>query len=156
VGAENVDVHTVKALLSMSNHPGVQDSRGLPLAVAEIVDARKAEIARSAYAGPIEVLASDTIVAQVTLRPDLNAVFDELFGSGGAEIALQPASKYGLGGVDLGFSEIQTAAMHRGHTAVGVRITRGTPGGDLHFNPGGDARFVLADGDEVVVLATCA
>ncbi|MCA9582630.1 MAG: hypothetical protein KC416_12605, partial [Myxococcales bacterium] len=64
-GPEAVDTYTIKTLLSMSNHPDVEDPGELPLAVAEILDARKVEIAEAAYSGPIEVLAADAVVSRL-------------------------------------------------------------------------------------------
>jgi hypothetical protein len=81
-GPENIDTHTIKALLSLSNHPDVTDRKRLPLAVAEVLDERKAEIARSAYAGPVEILASDTMVSQLIAQNirhrGLSHVYSEL------------------------------------------------------------------------------
>ena len=65
VGPDAVDTHTIKALLSMSNHPDVNDPEQLPLAVAEVLDARKVPIAEAAYAGPLEVIASDAVVSRL-------------------------------------------------------------------------------------------
>jgi hypothetical protein len=105
-----------------------------------------------------EVLVSPVILshmlAQVALRRELSAVFDELFGSGGAEIALVPATGYGLGGADVTFPEIQAEAARRGHVALGVRMASTASDADLYLNPPRDKRFALRDADEIVVLTT--
>lgn len=81
-GPEAVDTHTIKALLSMSNHPAVSDPNQLPLAVAEVLDARKVPIAEAAYAGPLEVIPSDAVVsrliAQNIRHRGLSNVYTEL------------------------------------------------------------------------------
>ena len=64
------------------------------------------------------------MLAQVALRPELRRVFDELFGPGGAEIFFQPAVEYGLSG-GVRFEQVQTAAMLKGETALGLRLGGG-------------------------------
>ncbi|MCA9286524.1 MAG: hypothetical protein KDA22_14970, partial [Phycisphaerales bacterium] len=59
LSVEAADSCTIKTLLSLGNHPLVRAGRTLPLAVAEVRDARKIPIARQAYEGAIEVVASD-------------------------------------------------------------------------------------------------
>lgn len=81
-GPENADTHSIKTLLSLSNHVLVQDPSELPLAVAEMVDARKEAIARKAYQGPIEVLAGEAIlsrlITQSVRHPGMSHVYNEL------------------------------------------------------------------------------
>jgi hypothetical protein len=106
-----------------------------------------------------EVLISPLILshmlAQVGLRRELAAVFDEVFAAGGTEVAFRPASDYGgLAGRTLTFHEIQAAARARDELALGVRI--GKVAGDasnLHLNPLKTRSFALTDGDDLVVLS---
>jgi ion channel POLLUX/CASTOR len=85
-GPDQADTRTVKTLLSMTSHPQLDDVAALPLAVVEIFDARRTGIARSAYGGPIEILASDAIVgrliAQNVRHPGLSHVYGELLTHG--------------------------------------------------------------------------
>ena len=90
-GPENADTRTIKTLLSMSNHPMRRGHHELPLAVVELFDSRKTELARGAYAGPVEVLAGDAVVsrliAQNVRHPGLSHVYRELLTHGdGTEI----------------------------------------------------------------------
>ena len=81
-GPENADTHTIKTLLSLSNHALVRDAAELPLAVAEVIDARKETIAQKAYRGPIEVLAGEALVSRLITQsvrhPGLSNVYNEL------------------------------------------------------------------------------
>ncbi len=67
-GPEAVDTHTIKVLLSMSNHPTLSAIDELPLAVAEVLDPRKVELAKAAYRGPLEVLAADAVISRLVAQ----------------------------------------------------------------------------------------
>jgi ion channel POLLUX/CASTOR len=85
-GPDHADSRTVKTLLSMTNHPQADRGGGLPLVVAEVFDSGRADIARRAYGGPMEVLASDAIVsrliAQSIRHRGLSHVYGELLTHG--------------------------------------------------------------------------
>jgi hypothetical protein len=76
-----VDAQTVKTLMAVSRHAG-QSGTAPPLAVAELHDGRKADVARRAYAGDSEILPADDIisrlVAQSVRQRGLCSVFTEL------------------------------------------------------------------------------
>jgi ion channel POLLUX/CASTOR len=107
-----------------------------------------------------EVIVSPLILshmlAQVALRRELRAVFDELFGPGGPEIIFRPPADYGLQDRDVTFREIERAAAAHGETAFGVRPrdTHSTFGGGVALNPSRDRSFALTAEDEIVVLTT--
>ncbi|HEV2150248.1 MAG TPA: hypothetical protein VGR37_22810, partial [Longimicrobiaceae bacterium] len=81
-GGAGSDTVVIKTLLSMANHPVARDGEPLPPVVAEIFDASKIHIARAAYGGPIELLASDAIIsrliAQNVRHRGLSGVYGEL------------------------------------------------------------------------------
>ncbi|MEP0548721.1 MAG: ion channel DMI1 [Rhodothermales bacterium] len=111
---------------------------------------------------PSEVLISPMILshmlAQVALRPELRAVFDELFGPGGAEIAFVPAPRYGLGTEPVTFPAIQQRATQRGEIALGVRLAPrdGETGSTVRLNPPKKTEWALGPSDDLVVLTTYA
>lgn len=76
------DVETIKILLSLNEHPDKTDDKPLPYVVAEIQDERKVKAAKRAYSGPLEVIASDTIIsrliAQNIRHPGLSEIYKEL------------------------------------------------------------------------------
>jgi ion channel POLLUX/CASTOR len=104
-GPDQADTRTIKTLLSMTGHPQLNDVERLPLVVAEIFDSRRIDIARRAYAGPVEILASDAIIsrliAQTVRHPGLSHVYGEILTHGrGNEMYVREAR--GLEGVDFG------------------------------------------------------
>ena len=90
------------------------------------------------------------ILAHVALRPELNAIFAELFSSGGSEIFFRPVDDYGLAGRRVGFREIEAVVFRRGETALGLMIG----GRGLVLNPDRDLWWDLAAADQVVVITT--
>jgi hypothetical protein len=107
-----------------------------------------------------EVIVSPVILshmlAQVALRRELRAVFDELFGPGGPEIIFRPPADYALQDRDVTFQQIEQAAAAHGEIALGVRPhdSRGAFGGGIALNPVRDRSFALTASDEIVVLTT--
>ncbi|MEX1366664.1 MAG: ion channel DMI1 [Nannocystaceae bacterium] len=96
------------------------------------------------------------IMAQVALRPELRAVFEDLFGAEGPEIYFRKAGDYGLAGREVGFSEIARAVAARNETALGVRLRDRSGHGDdeILVNPPRDRRWLLHKDDGLVILAT--
>ena len=127
---------------------------GGPKVLVELLDPENVRLFRRR---PGEVLISPLILshmlAQVALRRELRAVFDELFGPAGAEISFRRAIDYLEEGRDVTFREIQHAAAMWGHIALGLRheADRADTGG-LRLNPPRNQRWSIAPGDEVVVL----
>lgn len=96
-GVGQMDARTVKTLLSLGSEPegGRRPEAGeLPLTVAEVFDVRKVPVARRAYRGGLELVASDAVVsrllAQNVRHPGLSRVYNEILSHGeGAEIFLR-------------------------------------------------------------------
>ena len=119
-----------------------------------------------------EIIVSPVIVShmltRVALRRELDAVFDELFSSGGSEIFFRPIAEYGLAdilsqipdhdltGGDFTFADLQRAAQARGEIAIGIRrVDQGrSPNGGVELNPGRDENLQLNAEDDLIVLAT--
>lgn len=102
--AGNEDARTIKTLMSIAN-AGAKSADPLPTVVTEIFDTRKVAIARRAYRGPLEIVASDQLVGRLlalcTLKPGMGHVFDELLAYGrGSEIHITDAPA--LSGMSLG------------------------------------------------------
>ncbi len=86
-GSSAVDARAIKTLLSIANHADARrEGAELPLVITEIFDARKIPIARSAYAGKLEILASDAmaaaLLAQNIRHAGLSRIFSELLTHG--------------------------------------------------------------------------
>ena len=81
------DTATIKTLLSMSTHgQALTAQEELPIVVAEVFDARRLHVARRAYAGPIEVLASDRAISRLIVQmmrlPGIYDVYDDMITGG--------------------------------------------------------------------------
>ncbi len=157
-GAEKTDSYTVKTLLSLRSELSPRrEGRGgarpadndWPHVVAEIFDARKIPIARKAYPGPLEILASDAIMsrlmAQNIRHRGLSHVFNELLThAGGSEIYVRDHPE--LDGV--AFGRLGGAFP----TSIPLGVLR--KDGDRyvpHLNPPSD--FVVEGTDRFVHLA---
>jgi Trk K+ transport system NAD-binding subunit len=80
-------------LLSIASHVATIEHRR-PLVVAEVFDASKAPIARSAYSGPIEIVSSDAVIARLIAQNlrhrGLSQVFHEILSHGiGSEVCVR-------------------------------------------------------------------
>lgn len=131
----------------------VPETAAGPRVVAELMDPANVGL----LPGRVELVVSSLIVSHmlthIALRRELRAVFDELYGPGGADIAFRPAAHYGLAGREVGFMEVQTAVAARGEVALGVRLGDGVElDRRLHLNPDRAQRYSLCVTDEVVVL----
>lgn len=84
--AKDRDLHTIKALLTITNRSLVRSDAEFPFAVAEIFDPQQIPVAGSAYGGSLEVLASDVMVsrliAQNVRHPGLSSVYRNLLTQG--------------------------------------------------------------------------
>jgi hypothetical protein len=95
------------------------------------------------------------LISQVSLRPELAGVFDELTGPSGVEVELRPVSDYVEPNVSLRFGDLCAAAHARRQTALGWCHAEG-PGTDITLNPDQDAEWRPVPGDQVVVLVGAA
>ena len=81
-GADVTDTQVIKTLLSISNYGSQVNEEGSPLVVAEILDARKGPIAKTAYKGDIEIIVSDSVlsrlIAQIIRHKGLSYIYSEL------------------------------------------------------------------------------
>lgn len=81
------DGRTIKALLATSTSSRALRAERLPLVVAEVVDGRRVPIAERAYGGPIELLATDALVARLIMQtvrqPGISTVYEELLAPAG-------------------------------------------------------------------------
>ncbi len=96
------------------------------------------------------------ILAHVSLRRELNVVFDELFTVGGAEIYFRPASFFHFTKNEMRFKEIGEVVSEKGEIVLGVRdLSKEMDGtGGIYLNPARDMPFQLNDSIELVVLTT--
>jgi ion channel POLLUX/CASTOR len=90
------------------------------------------------------------VLAQIALVPELCAVYDDLFGAGGAELSVHYAREYGLGGEGaVTFAELREAAARVGHVVLGAQcdsdpVMRMNPLPSAPFAPASSVRVVAA------------
>ena len=104
--------------------------------------------------GESDLLVSPLVVshmlAQVSLRRELRAVCDELFGSGGAEIVVHRSELYLDGDARVSFTQLQRRALLRGEIALGVA----TLADGVQVNPPVDRVWERDEVRDVIVLTT--
>lgn len=88
------------------------------------------------------------VLAQVALRREINVVYEELFGAGGAEICFRRVSDYGIAGQNVSFGELQEMSACRGEIALGIRVQNG----GVVLNPAHDEPYNLSESDDLIVL----
>lgn len=88
------------------------------------------------------------LLAQVALRHELAAVYEELCRPWGAQIVLYGIDEYLSGDAPVRFGDLELAAANRGEIALGVR--RGP--NELLLNPGNDFVWTPTPTDDAVIL----
>lgn len=145
--ADHADARTIKALLSLGRFRSDEGRR--PFVVAEIFRTHNVALARQAYAGDLEVVASDAVVSRLlarnVLRPGLSLVYQELLTHRvGNEIYIREAGSH----AGVPFAALQ-GFFPRG-ILLGV-VRSGAEGPVPVLNPAPELR--VAEGDRLVVLA---
>jgi ion channel POLLUX/CASTOR len=151
---QDADARTILGALLLNELAPKRERRASLL--VELLDPENAALLEG---GVAEVLTTPIlmshILAQVALRPELRAVFEELFAAGGTEVVFRNPGEHGLEG-SVGFDDMAEAAFARGETALGV--IRGTDPGDtsgseLFLNPDRTRKWDC-NRVHIVVLAT--
>ena len=88
------------------------------------------------------------VLAQVALRRELNVVYEELFGAGGAEIFSRPVAAYGIVSQKVSFRELKEISGARNEIALGVRLENGS----IELNPAQNKTYILKEPDDLIVL----
>jgi hypothetical protein len=93
-------------------------------------------------------LIASHVLAQVALRRELNVVYAELFGAGGAEICFRPVADYSIVGQKVSFRELKDISADRGEIALGARLGKGS----IELNPAQNKTYILKETDDLIVL----
>jgi hypothetical protein len=150
---EEADARTVLCLHILLE--ALKQAQAWPDILVEIFDPENEPLVSHEH---VEVIVSPVIlshiVAHVTLRPELNPVFHELFGSSGPEISFGPASSFGLQGREVSFTKIQEAVAAQGAIALGVFHKKKIgESACIELNPDRSIRWILGGEDEILVLS---
>lgn len=150
---EESDARTILGYLMLQQ--ALRNETKKPQLLVELLDPENAGLLGQRQC---EVIISPVIVghmlALVALRREVNAVFEELFSPGGAEITFRPASAYGLAGKQANFAEVQKLAIKAGETAIGLNLRSEGRNGAPVINPPRDTVYNFTEPDEIVVLVT--
>jgi len=158
ISESEADAQTMLTMLQM-NQLFAADGNGVEPTrlVAEILDGRKAELARVAAADDLVV--SDNLaallIAQVSENPALAHVFEDLFDADGAAINVRPIEHYAPLGKDVEFAELVAIARAHGESAIGYRVLADAPhdaATGVKLNPAKTTVFKPAAGDALVVI----
>jgi voltage-gated potassium channel Kch len=118
--------------------------------IAQLLDQSNVELATST--GVDDFIVSDALaslmLAQLSQRRQMQAVFDELFDPGGAGVELQPASRF-VTDHAVGYAEIVAAGAAQGVSVLGWRISAS---GEVVINPKKTRTVQLGADDQVLVV----
>lgn len=158
ISESEADAQTMLTMLQMNQlfdakGNGVEPTR----LVAEILDSRKAELARVAAVDDLVV--SDNLaallIAQVSENPKLAPVFEDLFDADGASINVNPIEEYAPLGKEIEYAELVGIAHARGESAIGYRVlaaSRDSSSSGVVLNPAKTQKFTPKAGDSLVVV----
>ena len=158
ISEAEADAQTMLTMLQMNQlfeakGNGVEPTR----LVAEILDSRKAELARVAAVD--DMVVSDNLaallIAQVSENPALAPVFDDLFDADGASISVNPVETYAPAGKPIEFAQLVAIGRSYGESVIGYRTLEGSKklaSSGVKLNPTKSTIFTPAKGDGLVVI----
>jgi hypothetical protein len=127
--------------------------------VAEILDSRKAELARVTAVDDLVI--SDNLaalmVAQVSENAALAPVFTDLFDADGASVNMRPVEAYAPLKKSVAFSQLVAAGVNKKESVIGYRIAaeaKASGAQGVVLNPSKDREFVPAAGDSLIVVGS--
>ena len=159
ISEAEADAQTMLTMLQL-NQMFVEEGNGVEPTrlVAEILDSRKAELARVAATGDLVI--SDNLgallIAQIAENPALGAVFDDLFDADGATISVRPIEQYAKVGDEVEYAQLVAAARDRGQSAIGYRSAEYAPNDSstgVHLNPLKTSTVRIVKGDSLIVIS---
>ncbi|MCX8529206.1 MAG: hypothetical protein ORN27_03960, partial [Rhodoluna sp.] len=158
ISEAEADAQTMLTMLQM-NQLFAADGNGVEPTrlVAEILDSRKAELARVAAVDDLVV--SDNLAAllisQISENPALAPVFEDLFDADGAAINVKPIEHYVPVGKKIAYAELVAIAAAHGESAIGYRVVAESANDastGVRLNPVKTTEFTPAKGDSLIVI----
>lgn len=147
---DEADAHTVMTVLLMRDLCRDFGDRK-PRIISEILDPRTRDLLEQDYGADFVVSSEMTsmLLAQISERRDLNAVFADLFDSDGNEIYLKRAACYVVIGKETGWLSVQKVARTRGEVAIGYMKRGESP----MINPPQSESHVYTADDRIIVVS---
>ena len=158
ISEAEADSQTMLTMLQMNQlfeaaGNGVEPTR----LVAEILDSRKAELARVAAVD--DMVVSDNLaallIAQISENPALAPVFDDLFDANGASISVNDIEIYAPLAKPIEFAELVAIGRAHGESVIGYRTLAGSKhlaSSGVKLNPDKTTVFTPAKGDGLIVV----
>jgi voltage-gated potassium channel Kch len=149
---DDADARTLLTLLAFRQVEQVGQVGSPPVRiVAELLDQRNSPLADAI--GADDFIVSDELtslmIAQLSERRELDAVFRDLFDREGASVELNDGARYGATGA-TSYADIVVTASAQGQSAIGYRVAST---GIVVVNPSKSAPLHLVEGDEILVIA---
>jgi K+/H+ antiporter YhaU regulatory subunit KhtT len=147
---EEADARTVITVLLLRDL-----FRGLgpqkPRIISEILDPRTKDLLEQDYGADFVVSSEMTsmLLAQISERRELNAVFADLFRSEGSEVYLKRAACYCMPAQTTSWLSVQKVAQERSEVAIGFMKAGQPP----VINPPQTEQLVFTQEDRIIVLA---
>jgi K+/H+ antiporter YhaU regulatory subunit KhtT len=160
ISESEADAQTMLTMLQMNTLFNDPNNKVKPTRlVAEILDSRKAELARVAAVDDLVI--SDNLaalmVAQVSENAALAPVFNDLFDADGASVNMRPIEAYAPLKKSVAFSQLVAAGVNKKESVIGYRIAaeaRASGSQGVVLNPTKDREFTPAPGDSVIVVGS--
>jgi voltage-gated potassium channel Kch len=158
ISEAEADSQTMLTMLQMNQIFEAKNNRVEPTRlVAEILDSRKAELARVAAVD--DMVVSDNLaallIAQVSDNPALDKVFDDLFDADSASLSVNPIELYAKVGKPIEYAELVAVGRAHGESVIGYRTLEGSKNqasSGVKLNPIKSATFTPAKGDGLIVV----
>ena len=152
---EEADARTIAGFLLLDHILGDRTNR--PPILLELFDSdNESLIDRYDTEVIISSLLLSRLMAQIALRQELHAIFNELFTAGGAEIIFRNPTEYQINENSCSFKELEKKAAARNETALGVyrHKSERQSNSELIMNPPREAQLTINDSVRLVVLTT--
>ena len=152
---EEADARTIAGFLLLDHI--LADEKRRPQILLELFDPdNESLIDRYDSEVIISPMLLSRLMAQIALRQELHAIFNELFTVGGAEIIFRKPEEYQLSEGTCSFEELEKRAAAQNETALGIyRDKSGHQGHEeLVMNPPRDTQLIINEEDRLVVLTT--
>lgn len=155
INVADADARTMLTMLLL-NKLFDEDGNGVERTrlVAEILDSRRAELARVANADDLVV--SDNLAAllaaQLSQNPALGAVFEDIFDADGATLNVRPLDAYANVGDEVRYLDLVALGRSFDETVLGIRSVAD----GVLLNPAKSSTYRVAEGDGLIVLSELA
>ena len=149
------DARTLMTLVQLRQVLRKRDLDGQVSIVTELLE--PTDVALAQVANPDDFIISEELVslllAQLAENPALDALFQDLFDSGRAEMVLKPAGSYVSVNEDVPFSVAVASASDRAEIAIGYRTVGGSGGAtSVVVNPPKSRSVRFGPSDQLIVL----